>query len=48
MDYSDSPTPNSPNPDFPLREFLGFHIDGGDGAATASLELGEHVAQLGC
>ena len=29
-----------PEPDFPLREFLGFDIERGDGAGTTSLEIG--------
>lgn len=41
MDYVDSPSPDSPNPNFPLREFLGFEISTGDGTATTTLELGE-------
>jgi acyl-CoA thioesterase len=28
--------------EFPLKEFLGFEIERGDGRAVASLELGEH------
>lgn len=41
MDYSDSPTSESPNPEFPLRAFLGFEIEASDGTAVTSLLLGE-------
>jgi len=41
MDYSDSPTSASPNPDFPLRGFLGFDIQAADGTAVTTLLLDE-------
>jgi len=39
MDYADAPSPNSPNPMFPLREFLGFEIQTGGGSGIITLDL---------